>query len=309
MERASSSAIVFLDARTRQPVDALDSASTTLTSRRLGWPGIVVEAGHKPWWEVDDLTVAHHYLALNVDPSPLRFDVRGARRFQAVTLDPGAIWACPSGEPFTHRVRDASSYILVSLEPARLERLVRHSTGAESPALHRVYGVRTPQIEHVVKALAAEAEQRNPHGLAFVEALSTALGLELLRHASGSKPKLERARGGLSPEARRRVLELIDAQSDDGLANLSIEELAREARLPPRRFARAFTKTIGRPPYRMILASRLERARRLLDAPGAVLSDVALRTGFADQAHFTRLFRREFGVTPGAVLRERVRGA
>jgi len=64
---------------------------------------------------------------------------------------------------------------------------------------------------------------------------------------------------------------------------------------------------MGRAPHRHLLTLRLERARHLLDAPGARLSSVALRLGFADQSHFTRLFKREFGVTPGAVLRARQR--
>ena len=63
----------------------------------------------------------------------------------------------------------------------------------------------------------------------------------------------------------------------------------------------------GHAPHHFLLSLRLQRARRMLDAPGAVLSDVALRNGFADQPHFTRLFKREFGVTPGAVLRARAR--
>jgi AraC family transcriptional regulator len=46
-------------------------------------------------------------------------------------------------------------------------------------------------------------------------------------------------------------------------------------------------------------------ARRLLDSTEAVLSDVADSAGFADQAHFTRMFKREFGVTPGALQRVR----
>jgi AraC-like DNA-binding protein len=49
------------------------------------------------------------------------------------------------------------------------------------------------------------------------------------------------------------------------------------------------------------MSLRLERARRLLEQPDAALSDIALRSGFADQAHFTRFFKREFGVTPGVV--------
>jgi transcriptional regulator GlxA family with amidase domain len=55
------------------------------------------------------------------------------------------------------------------------------------------------------------------------------------------------------------------------------------------------------------MALRLESARRLLDLPNAVLSDVALQTGFADQAHFTRFFKRQYGVTPGMLLKGRRR--
>jgi len=99
-----------------------------------------------------------------------------------------------------------------------------------------------------------------------------------------------------------RVLALMDASVETGV---SVETLAREAGLSPAHFARAFTRSVGRPPHQHLLALRLERARALLGAPDARLSDVALRTGFADQAHFTRQFRRAFGVTPGAVLRTR----
>jgi AraC-like DNA-binding protein len=84
---------------------------------------------------------------------------------------------------------------------------------------------------------------------------------------------------------------------------VSVETLAREAGLSPAHFARAFTRSVGRPPHQHLLALRLARARRLLAAADARLSDVALRTGFADQAHFTRAFRRAFGVTPRTVMR------
>jgi AraC family transcriptional regulator len=84
-------------------------------------------------------------------------------------------------------------------------------------------------------------------------------------------------------------------------AHLTIEALAREAGLSPAHFARAFKESVGRAPHQHLLAIRLERARRLLDAPDSALSDVAFRTGFADQSHFTRFFKRRFGVTPGAL--------
>jgi AraC family transcriptional regulator len=89
----------------------------------------------------------------------------------------------------------------------------------------------------------------------------------------------------------------MDARADD---TLTLTELAGEAGLSPTHFARAFKESVGRAPHQHLIAVRLERARRLLESPQAALSDVAARAGFADQAHLTRLFKRQFGVTPGA---------
>jgi AraC family transcriptional regulator len=73
--------------------------------------------------------------------------------------------------------------------------------------------------------------------------------------------------------------------------------------LSPAHFARAFKESMGRAPHQYLLALRLVRARRLVETTHATLSDIAQRTGFADQAHFTRLFKRAFGATPGALVR------
>ncbi len=134
-----------------------------------------------------------------------------------------------------------------------------------------------------------------------MEAVTTALGHLLVRHAGVERARQPRARGGLSSVARRRVLELIDARLD---ARLTVEMLAGEVGLSPAHFARAFKETIGQAPHQYLLWLRLERARRLLELCGADLSDIAQRTGFADQAHFTRHFKRAYRVTPGALMRQ-----
>jgi AraC family transcriptional regulator len=308
MHQAPRSRIPFLDGRSGRPVGALGDARLVVSSDSLGWPGVLAEAGYKDGWEVDDLTVAHHYLAMNTDTAPLELEVYRAHGFRRVTLEPGSIWFCPAGERFSHRVADRCTFAAVSIDPSHFVRLVgvgdEPAERSSQIELRRVYGVRTPQVEHLVWALVAEADRGNPSGLPFVEALVTGLSLQIAHQAGVDAPRVARARGGLSPEARARVLELIDARLDRGV---SIEELAREAELSPSYFMRAFKEAIGRPPHQHILSLRLERARRLLEQPGASLSDIALQTGFADQAHFTRLFKRQFGVTPGTILRSRGR--
>ena len=133
-------------------------------------------------------------------------------------------------------------------------------------------------------------------------------------HAGVRQPRAALQRGGLSTVAKRRALELMELRIDGRLseelrtnARLSVEGVANEVGLSPAHFSRAFKETMGVPPHRYLLNLRLERARRMLDAEDATLSAVAQRAGFADQAHFTRLFKREYGVTPGIVLRSRRR--
>ena len=284
-----------------------DETRPLVSTQALDWPGVMLEAGRNDVAQAQDVSLAHHYLSLNVDASPYVFEVAEPHGPRTVVQPPGAVWILPAGDPITLRLDTRCAYIRVMLDPAHFAAVLARSRDEERRAeLRRTYGAPMPQLAHLLHALRAEADLGNPGGLAFVETLTAAIAQQLVLRAGVERPRPERSRGGLSPAARRRTLELIDATLD---ARLTIESLAREAGLSAAHFARAFRETTGRPPHRYLLSLRLARARRLLDAPGAVLSDVALRAGFADQPHFTRLFKREFGVTPGAVLRARRRVA
>lgn len=81
---------------------------------------------------------------------------------------------------------------------------------------------------------------------------------------------------------------------------LSLSRLASECGLSSRHFARAFRLSTGIPPHRWLVWQRVERAKELLAKPYLSLVDVASGSGFADQSHFTRVFKALAGVTPGA---------
>jgi AraC-like DNA-binding protein len=105
------------------------------------------------------------------------------------------------------------------------------------------------------------------------------------------------AHRGLSPGAKRRVLEYMDAHFDE---QLTLESLARVAGLSVHHFARAFRQSTGEPPHQYLLRRRIDRATELLKQPELPLSEIALAVGFSDHSHFARHFRRLVGMTPRA---------
>ena len=287
----------------RGQVTRRDSRSAIVTTQALDWPGMLVEAGRNDVAGVDDLVGDQHYLSLNLDTAPLKLEVKEPHGFKPFVIPPRSLWISPSANPITLRLNSTLRYLRVSIDPLHLGRLITPSLDEVGPVhLRRTYAVESPQIRHLMLALKYEADSRNAHGLAMVEAVTSALGHLLVRHAGVEQPRPIHNRGGLSAVAKRRVLELIDAALD---ARLTVEMLSREVGLSAAHFARAFKETMGRAPHQYLLALRLERARRLLETTEASLSDIAQRAGFADQAHFTRLFKRAFGTTPGALMRTR----
>jgi len=94
-----------------------------------------------------------------------------------------------------------------------------------------------------------------------------------------------------------------DRLHDEPGAGVAIRELAVEAGVRADHLGRRFREVYGMTVGTYLRQIRLERAADELLDPGQRLSEIALRAGFADQAHFTREFKRAFGVPPGAYRR------
>jgi len=103
-------------------------------------------------------------------------------------------------------------------------------------------------------------------------------------------------RGGLAPWQRRRATELL-AEHLDG--SLSLATLASECGLSVSHFAKAFRQSFRTSAHRYLILQRVEKAKTLLAGSTCPLSEVALQTGFADQAAFSRTFRAVVGSPPG----------
>jgi AraC family transcriptional regulator len=104
------------------------------------------------------------------------------------------------------------------------------------------------------------------------------------------------AQGGLPRWRLKRVLDYVD----DNLAHdISLDDLAGVARLSSHHFSDLFRQSMGTSPYRYVVMRRVECAKKLLRTSMLGVLDVALAVGFSDQSHFSKVFRRATGMTPG----------
>jgi AraC-like DNA-binding protein len=83
--------------------------------------------------------------------------------------------------------------------------------------------------------------------------------------------------------------------------NVSLSRLASIADLSPFHLVRVFNDQIGVPPHEYQTQLRITNAQRLMRA-GYSISEAAIETGFFDQSHFTRNFKRITGLTPGTYM-------
>lgn len=143
------------------------------------------------------------------------------------------------------------------------------------------------KLAHAHRLLEAGADP-----VAAETALTAGFALLLARHAR-AKPQAQ----PLLPDVVR--VNVMQAKLAEELAEpVSLTDLAATVGLSPFHVARLFSRTVGMPPHAWRNQLRLNRAQALL-RQGMSVTDVAAATGFSDQSHFTRHFKRAYGAAPG----------
>ena len=145
------------------------------------------------------------------------------------------------------------------------------------------------------RLLAAECVGPGLHDL-YGDSLALALFIELFQVPRGS----ERRSGQLSVRRLRQALDYIE---DNCLRAIKLAELADLVGLSQSYFSAAFKASTGLAPHQWQMKARIERVKVRLLQPESSLIEIAHATGFADQAHMTRVFKQFVGATPAAWLR------
>jgi AraC family transcriptional regulator len=282
------------------PDERLESlpAAPVATSGPLGWPALRAEHFRDtPDCDLDLPGQTHHLLSLYLR-SPERMGLWCEGLEWEAVPPPGSILVLPAGHARRAYWRGPIESVHVHLSPGLVSRVAAEALDIDPGrvALPAVGDLSHPQIQAAILALDAELADGAAGGRLLAESLANLVAVHLIRRFVPVDRLAQRPRGGLSERKLRAALEYIEEHLD---SELTLEAIAAVAHLSPYHFARMFKTSTGLPPHQYVITRRVERAKRLLRGGGDLsLAQVATRSGFWDQGHFTRHFKNLVGVTP-----------
>ena len=256
----------------------------TPTPRLVELPGFTLHLGVHP---------AGSHLSRHAHEQPtICYVMRG--RFteysggQAVDCASGTLKVMPAGEPHSNRfIGVATRGLRIDVDPSRL---------GDSPAIARALDERVHlnggPAAAVARRLLREVDRDDDAARLTTEGLA----LELL----GTLTRERLPRISTAPAWARRADDLL---REGFPVRPALSDLARQVGVQPATLARGYRAAFGCTIGERVRTLRVEAAARALARTDIPLAEIALQAGFYDQAHFTNVFRRMWGMTPAEYRR------
>ena len=166
----------------------------------------------------------------------------------------------------------------------------------QSSADLMLWALRSRVFDVLVKPIEASEVERIVKLLAEVLAVRRTQGERRPQAGHAQIPAESRYREHAAAAPRLRVA--VAHVAKHYLRHISEAEVARMCEMSPSRFCREFKAAIGVTFVEYVAVQRMLHAKRLLANPSMPVGDVALAVGFSDPSYFTRVFRKQEGVSP-----------
>ena len=274
--------------------------AVTASSQTLGWHNLyAVELRHETAeWTIPALD--NHCVIVQLGAAVAAAARIGDHSFKK-SIAPGEIVIVPAGLSFHWQQRDGvpNDMLHLFLHPNFVqttadEMNVDYSQISIAPQ----FGIADEHIHHIRMTLHCELREPSVIGSTYADSLARVLAMQLVRRYSYLKD-LRVNRGGMAPRKLRKAIEFMNENLDQE-QTVALAAVAQAVQMSYFHFSRAFKQSTGVSPNVYLTEKRIERAKKLLKETDVPLADIALRTGFASQSHFTTTFCKLAWTTPKA---------
>ena len=269
------------------------------TSYRMGWKALQAVRYRTMSEDVEYRLppAPRHGLVFTIRPAE-KFYLRSEGVKRDRPLYPRSILVLPAESSVWQRWQGSMDALVIYLEPSLVARVATESFDFDSSRtlLRPLYSLNVPKLRSAMIAVDAELGAGGVGGSVLAESFANVLAVHLIRHITGHRRHEALVDGVLPSHKLRMVIEYV---MENLQGSPTLEEMAAVVHLSSYHFARQFKAATGLAPHQFVITRRIERAQHLLRTNGGLgLSEVAFRSGFANQSHFCFHFKRVAGVTP-----------
>jgi AraC family transcriptional regulator len=279
----------------------LDPFHCLLSSRDLGWRGILIEQYQNQLQhqllEKSFSALSEHWLNFHLT-EPFHLTQKHDERLHESIVHKGNLVLVPAGQPTYWRAHSDGtpvSRLSIYLEPELVAQI------AESSDLHpdrieltNCFSRYDPHMQQIAMMLFAELRSGGIMGELYVESLTQVLVIHLLRHYSVLQPIIA-DRHNLPSRRLENAIDYIHAHLD---GDLSMAQIAGSVNTSSTYFAGLFKQSTGISLHQYVIKQRVERAKLLLETTDLPISNIAAQVGFANSSHLTYHCKRHTGMTP-----------
>jgi AraC family transcriptional regulator len=302
-DTSMGAAVLALPYALHQPVDMHDIRlhAVRLSSRPLGWGPLNIERREEPRGGCEFLPMGttEHLIFVRLSKYYVRRESQGETTEGQYLA--GQVSIHPARVPIRWEWKGKTNFLLLTLDPAFLDRVAREAFGEHAAPVHLWHedGRHDPLINNLASAMVREMLAADEGTRLFAESLASVLSVHLIRNYAEGMP------GAPQPATRptRAVSAAVRFIREHYAEQISLADIAAAAGMSPFHLTRVFKKTMGMSPHQYLVEVRVHSARALVSAGGEhpSLAEVAAAVGFADQSHLTRQFKRILGTTPKKV--------
>jgi AraC family transcriptional regulator len=281
------------------PSSVLHSEAVVASSDDLSWQNVRVLHLRRSFSELRVPASDKHCIVLNLS-TPITLTAQVNKRECEAELQTNEVAIMPVGTSWSARSSSPRiDVVLLYLRPLFVRNAVKDfDSSFKDLELTPQIGFESQHIRHIALSLLGELSEGNMMSRLYADSLAVGLAMQVARHYSFLKD-LHVGQGGMAPHRLRKAMGLIEEHLlTEQEGRVELRSVAKEVGMSYFHFSRAFKQSMGMTPTNYIAERKIERAKKLMQETEAPISEIALRSGFSSQSHFTTCFRRFAGVTP-----------